>query len=271
MIVAYDPDDRLEKSLRRLIENDRIARIIIVDNSDTDAGNRYGIDARIVYIPFKANKGIAFAQNTGIELAKKEGFRWILTLDQDTIIEADLLEKYNAFIESAETDRIAVVNSDYLDINTQTLKYGNTEPISVDYVISSGSLVNIAVYEKLGPFEEAFFIDQVDNEYCYRAVRNHYRILVLPGKGFEHRLGNSKRVKLFCKSFYVYNQSPQRTYYRTRNIKWFVQKYSDDKLLKKVKTKELRRDFIRIFFEKNTIKKLNMFAKGLKDGRKYKK
>lgn len=60
------------------------------------------------------NKGIAVAQNIGLDRARMDGYTWAMTLDQDTIIENELLIKYDEFIKRTDTSKIGLINTDYL-------------------------------------------------------------------------------------------------------------------------------------------------------------
>lgn len=265
LIVAYYPDERLEKNIKVINSSRLINSIFIIDNTPDQQLNWVNEYNKIEYIHLGANKGIATAQNIGLCKAMESGYDWVLTLDHDTIVSEKLIDKYHEYISSNNTELIGIINSDYYDINSNTMKYKNTSPIFVDEVISSGSLINLSIVKKIGAMEDDFFIDQVDNEYCFRLLINGYRIVVLPGKGFEHRLGNISDIKILFIRFKAYNQSPLRTYYRVRNIIWFLRKYNS-KDLKKRKHKELLKDFIRIMFEKNRFEKYKMFFLGIKDG-----
>ena len=262
VIVAYNPDERIFLSVKKLNEIDSVDKIYIIDNTPRGNTEIGSYSKKIVYIPLFKNKGIAVAQNIGLDRARMDGYIWAMTLDQDMIIENELLIKYDEFIKRTDTSKIGLINTDYFDINSQRLKYDNKEMLFVDEVISSGSFINLDVFKKVGKMDESFFIDQVDNEYCYRLRKNGYSIVVLPGKGFEHRLGNIKQVSFGKSVIYTYNQPPIRVFYRTRNTILFIKKYHDREL-RTTKLKELLKDFIRLWFEKKRILKIFMYIKGI--------
>lgn len=262
VIVAYNPDERIFLSIKRLNEISSVDKIYVIDNTPKGKAEISSYSKKIVYIPLFENKGIAVAQNIGLDRARIDGYTWAMTLDQDTIIESELLIKYDEFIKKIDTQKIGIINSDYFDINSEKLKYGNKETILVNEIISSGSLINLEIFQKVGKMDEIFFIDQVDNEYCYRLRKSGYLIVVLPGKGFEHRLGNIKKITFGKNIIFTYNQPPIRVFYRTRNMILFAKKYHD-KELKVKKLKELLKDFIRLWFEKQRMPKILMYIKGV--------
>lgn len=267
IIVAYNPDERLQKNVQNLSCCNILRDIIVVDNSTEESKiiQQISVLDKVTVISCHGNKGIAYAQNIGIAEAEKKKYKWALTLDHDTIVDNRLLEKYYAHIENNDCSNIAILSTDYYDIGADKLAFNNGEPVEAELVISSGSLINIDIFNKLGRMKEHYFIDQVDNEYCYRVLKNKYQIIVLPGSSMEHRLGNIKQVHVLGFKFHLYNQPPIRTYYRTRNCIYFIREYKDISLTCK-KMKSLCIDFIKLLFEDDTYRKSVEFFRGIYHG-----
>lgn len=269
IVVTYNPDDRAFDSLQLLIDCCRECDIIIVDNSCTE---NIMLDEllekeNVSIISNKKNMGIAYAQNSGLKISKQMGYHWAITLDQDTKVCKRLFDKYNEFLLSVELLNVGILCSDYYDVGTGKSKYGNNEAIEIDEAISSGSLINLDICYEIGWMKESYFIDQVDNEYCYRLKKNRYKILLLPGEDMEHKLGNITCMHLYKFSFYIYNQEPSRTYYRTRNSLFMMREYGkNDKDLVRKKIKSILLDFVRIIYEKDSLAKYINFFKGIFDG-----
>jgi rhamnosyltransferase len=87
----------------------------------------------------------------------------------------------------------------------------------ITYVITSGSLFNLEAYKDIGPFRDDFFIDYVDTEYCLRARRCEYRILVACEARLEHRQGERQKRALAGSDHYPTFHPPVRWYYSSRN------------------------------------------------------
>lgn len=68
--------------------------VYIIDNSPVDNSNFAARIKNAVYVPNKENLGIATALNQGCELAKKAGFEWCMTMDQDSSFEPEQLDLY---------------------------------------------------------------------------------------------------------------------------------------------------------------------------------
>lgn len=267
VIVSYNPDRRLLDNIKVLVNIESLKDIILVDNSTCNNVyvNECACFEKLKLIRCGENKGIAYAQNMGVKESMSKGYKWVLTLDHDTIVTKQLLQKYYDYIKSHDCSHIALLNTDYYDIGAQKNHLNISFPVEVKEVISSGSLLNVEAFMNLGGMKEFYFIDQVDNEYCFRAIKHGYKIVVLPGVDMEHRLGKTTVVKLFNKKFYLYNQSPIRTFYRTRNIVYFLREYREIKMIKE-KTRFLLVDFIKILLEERTMQKISCFIRGLYHG-----
>lgn len=82
----------------------------------------------------------------------------------------------------------------------------------VDTVMTSGGLVNLAIYQAIGPFLEDLFIDCVDDEYGLRARSANYRALQCHDVGMEHTLGDMKGHSCRGRTVYVSNHNWLRRY-----------------------------------------------------------
>jgi GT2 family glycosyltransferase len=50
--------------------------------------------------------------------------------------------------------------------------------------MSSGNLLNLAAFKQVGAYNESFFIDYVDHEYCLRLKKKRFSILTLKNRFF---------------------------------------------------------------------------------------
>jgi len=126
-------------------------------------------------------------------------------------------------------------------------------------------LLNMKLIHKIGVMRDEYFIDRVDNEFCFRARRMGFKIVVLPGIDVEHKLGNITIGKILGKKICLYNQSPVRAYYRTRNLILFTKENPTFDSIKKCFFTIIL-DIIRSSQENNTIAKYRMLLKGVRDG-----
>jgi rhamnosyltransferase len=198
------------KAVKDLIEN-RVSFSILVENHK--------------------NLGIAAAQNIGIKLARKHGFTYVLLSDQDTIFSSDTIDKLceGHEILTEQGEQVAAIAASYMiTLQNKVRRSGfirheyfrrhtvfiNNGFIPASYVIASGCLIPVAVFDQIGLKNESFFIDWVDIEWCLRARKAGYQIFGCPDAIIYHQLGDGfSRVgtRLFTQ------HSPIRHYYIIRN------------------------------------------------------
>lgn len=214
VVVLYNP---IKKYISRIVRYTAIfKKVIVIDNSETTLKDFCNRDV-LEYIPLKKNMGIAYALNLGIKRAKEMNFEWVMTIDQDSIVSKRCINQLYETVQSVTDDRIAMITAvrdpDKLN-QLETTEY-------VDYTISSGSVVNTYVFDKLGGFDNNLFIDVVDFEYCLRLNVNGYKILQDNRALFNHCIGNPMIInKTVC-----YNYPPFRYYYILRNSLIIMKKY----------------------------------------------
>ncbi len=66
-------------------------------------------------------------------------------------------------------------------------------------VMASGNVLNLQAYKYIDKFEEKYFIDYVDHEYCLRLQTNGYSIKVHKNSILVHALGNISSKSLLGK------------------------------------------------------------------------
>ncbi len=224
IIVSYHPSEELVAVVKAI--RGQVTKLLIVDNASEAKGTEVferlaGVDFEIIRNP--ENLGIATALNQGLAWARGHGLDWVLTLDQDTVCEADMVERmFDAYRASVGRERIAVLAPVHFDRKSGHLSAElsglGTALVDCNYVMTSGNLVPLAIFDKIGTFDESFFIDYVDHDFCLRAKKNGLRVVLVPSARMGHNVGNLKRhsiAGLF--SFFSHNYRPERHYYRYRN------------------------------------------------------
>ncbi len=245
LVVTYFPDADLPERLDKLLE--QVGRLVIVDNGSDNASlfwvERYSGRAGVTILRNSTNLGIATALNQGMRLLESEGHEWVFTTDQDSTVTEGCIQ---ALLETLVNDRnpgdIALVGSNRCDAGTGASEHrwmrpkrgfpffervtcDQTGPSGVMLVITSGTLTSVQAFGRLGPFREEFFIDFVDIEYCLRACKSGYRILVSCRAKILHRVGAKKQVKLFGVTLSPMHHSPLRKYYLFRNAVMVIRSY----------------------------------------------
>lgn len=231
-IVVFNPDDktRFLDSINSVLK--QFPRVYLFDNSTKEI-KLPKLPKNVVYMTEHVNKGIAYALNRMMERAESEGYDWLVTMDQDSVLPDNLVQ---AYLEHVNDDNIAIICPQVIDVRRDYMEIKSTPTEEfVPECITSGSCTSIKVWKKLGGFDEWLFIDLVDNEFCKRVVASGYKILqlnnLLMNQEFGKIIPKNKRVKDFWvklskkldnpnlgKLSYKKYVSPMRVYYTNRNI-----------------------------------------------------
>ena len=230
VVVTYYPDpgiaDRIEKIRKQ------VGQTVIVDNgspsSSVEEIKQIGEQPGVHLILNASNQGIARALNAGARWAASQGYRWVLTLDQDTAVGPEMVDSLSGVFRSYPfSERVAVIGSNYRHKVTGKvwLDEGSSPAREMKTVLTSGSLVSVDAFEAIGGFRDDFFIDCVDHEYCLRARARGYRILMTSKPVMEHGMGFLTEHRLLGRKFGTSNHSPLRRYFVARNSVILVREF----------------------------------------------
>ena len=234
VFVAYYPLDNFVDKVKHV--KTWAAIVIIVDNTPephSAALSTYIEHANVKIVKNGTNLGVARALNQGFEVARALGYKWVITFDQDTELYDDFfseIAQVYATTASTATNPIAVIGANYIDANMADSividKENNTgKGLPALTVITSGSLISTSIHQQLGGFDEKYFIDMVDYEFCFRARQQGCGVWKTIRPLMKHSIGRLQEKKLFLWSFFITNHLPQRRYYIFRNSIDMVKKY----------------------------------------------
>lgn len=235
IVVLYHPDEdalaKLQSSLLGQVDG-----LIMIDNTPGSSLPKPGFVTECAsYVPLGANKGIAEAQNIGIELSRKGGYSHVLLLDQDSAASPGMVSKMFAAERMllAKGIKVAAVTPQIIDARTGAspvaVRYAAlgvlsakkiyrdctvSHPEQTDNFISSGSLIRVEIFQTLGMMRSDLFIDYVDTEWALRAHVAGYRSFCVPNATLSHRVGDNAK-SILGKDIYLY--SVLRYCYRIRN------------------------------------------------------
>jgi rhamnosyltransferase len=226
IIVCYRPDvAQLLNLCDRLLADG--AKIIIVDNTEVPYLNGDQLPNGCALITLGYNSGIAHAQNVGVTKALSAGATILTFFDQDSKIHPGFLNVLAAAITTGIPEIVSPLCID--DVTGTPLpslrlsRYGFSMPVHqtgspgrypADIVISSGTVATREVFELAGNFDEGFFIDFADAEWCLRCRATQIPIYVVPGATMRHSIG-SRSFRFGPWTILVH--SPARCYYQIRN------------------------------------------------------
>lgn len=284
LLVTFNPNiPKLKESLNRIIT--QVSKVIIVDNGSNNISSikKLSVQLEIKLLDLKKNYGIAGAQNRGFEFFFKNNFKWVLTLDQDTMVPFDTVKKMRASKKFKDSST-AILAMKYYDpswkpaqIKRATEKQKETETQKWR-IISSGNLVRTDIWNLVDGFDEWLFIDQVDFDFNAKVILAGYKIWQVNNLIMEHEIGKSIKkpvltmMLLFKPNEFILDHSPMREYYIARNTIVYSKRYSSHPDLEKFKTNLFHEIIMTrkiLLYQKPRIKKIQASWRGIVDGIKY--
>lgn len=233
--------------------------IILVDNSDK---KNAGVKSKsYIYECMNGNFGIGCAINRGIEIAKKHGLDFVVTLDQDSNYKDNPTLYYEKNANDLISNKIIIVPRNYVKSLRKSKNGTDRNP---KLLVQSGAMFNMKMFEEVGYFNEDLFIDVVDYEFGIRAEDKEYKIFRCNDIVLNHRPGSPKTKNIFGKKIKYVAHNPTRIYYQSRNLLWTAKKYKNGRMFK-----IYLRLFLKIvFLFDNKKQNMKMFIRGTKDARK---
>lgn len=203
--------------------------IYLFDNTETqsDEIKKLLCQEGIKYATKKNNMGLAYGLNACCNAAYKDGFQWIILLDQDSMVTPDLLDGMKAFITKYDEEKLAVAVPAIDDNLMHCVRTKKAKKRKA--VITSGMILKLEAFRKNGYFNTELFLDGVDFEFCLRLYQNGYYILENQQVALQHnRYDNGQMLQAL--SQYKVNKYPAiRYYYIYRNYFYIKEHYPQEK------------------------------------------
>jgi rhamnosyltransferase len=233
VVVCFNPPEGLEQRLACIAA--QVDFLIVWDNgSDIAVAIPADLPSeKSVLMRSERNLGIAAAQNRALAHATQLGARYSVLFDHDSIPSKDMVAILHRELEAAgdktaaTVPRIRYALADIKCRWPQTRASGWTfkfiyadrilAPTVVDLAISSGMFLDLAVWKKLGGFDESLFIDLVDTESCLRLRKHGYQLIACAQAQLQHSLGDVDRKHIAGVKMYPTHHSAMRHFYINRN------------------------------------------------------
>lgn len=272
LVVLYCPTEQTVSNLRKFEKN--VMKLIVVDNTPKELkGDYIGQIGEIGYISSGKNEGLAEALYRGCEKAIQDGYDYVLTLDQDTVVPTETVAALIKRAENSNNQNVAIICPEVYAFKNDGDDVSQSYPVytctnneeECNWVMTSGSLMNLSLYQRAGKIDKTLFIDHIDIDIGMKFYLIGGKILRQRGAPVYQHLGHSQERQFLWKKIHPMFDSPQRTYYVARNQIYLAKKYgytfwkfsnvSYIKMLIKI-----------LFYETNRMEKLQMFIKGIHDG-----
>jgi rhamnosyltransferase len=274
VLISYNPDINILTNVNALLE--QVGEVIIVDNGSGEKSlailESLPKSKKIVILHNPTNLGIATALNQGVRYAIAQGYEWIATFDQDSLAPENFIQTMLNDYESYDDHEIVAVVCPKYQINNDTISFSQAKETgkisAVKTTMTSGNLIKTSTFEKVGFFNDSFFIDYVDHEFCLRVRSNKLQIVESQNSILKHSLGESNTYQFMKIKIVTTDHSPIRRYYKYRNmVKTFKMYYWFEPFMLITQFKSLLIEPIKILcLEKNKIEKISSIYKGVFDG-----
>jgi len=238
VVVTYHPDLAVTMDLLRQLDDSACDFLVIDNHSSNIAELKASVDPLSScqgLLALGENIGQAAALNRALDEVARRGYELALLFDQDSSIGAHFVENLLTAWDEAQAltpGRVAAVGPRLVEPHSgrrmpfrsfRRLLERQESPATADgklihtaFLITSGSLVSLQALAHIGPMRSDYFIDNVDLEWCFRAVSNGYALYGSEHASLLHRIGEDSDNPLVKRGLIV-QHSALRYYYSTRN------------------------------------------------------
>ncbi len=213
--VLFKPSPEVYINIQTYL--DKVACLYVVDNSPSlsKTSERLLKEKKIKLLSSSVNVGISEAYNLGLYRAEQDGYRWLMTMDQDSFFEPYQIEHFFEDFKKAQKNNLGI----YAPLHNPKF-LSQEEDKQVLAVMSSASIVNVDMALGMGGFDTALFIDEVDHEFCMRMQEKDFIVLQNCRAFLNHSLGG--KGERDRKKY-----SATRLYYMMRNHLYIKKKYQN--------------------------------------------
>jgi rhamnosyltransferase len=217
--VLFHPNSEAIDSISSYSQ--QVQKCFFIDNSPlplADISRQHIAGGDFAYRHMGANVGSAAGLNEGVRMAAAEGYRFVLTMDQDSRCSPRMVDLLLDGFHDSDRLKSSIAVACPASSTESLLPGGSATPWSeVGFCITSGSLIDTNVWKMVGGFDEQLFIDYVDHEYCLRVRAAGYRIMSRRDAILHHHTGHLRRLDILGFRRTISIHEPERLFYMTRN------------------------------------------------------
>jgi rhamnosyltransferase len=239
---------------------------ILVDNSETYSFEHLTQSDKIEII-YNTNNGVSGGLNIGIKRAIELNADYVILFDQDSICEKGMIEK---LLQTPNIHSQAVIAApNILDhrskesIHKKFFSRGlaiDDRFIEVNRTQTSGLLIPTAIFKSVGLFNEHYFLNFVDTEWCMRASSAGYKIIIDTKSCLFHDFGEGEKAVFFYKFSYG---KPFRDYYTARDSLYLLGVKENSYAFRFRLFLFFSAAFFQIFFLDEKALRMNYFFRGI--------
>jgi rhamnosyltransferase len=229
VIVTFHPDAVAVANILDIIP--QVGSLVVVDNG-SDAGELAPLRLLREKVGFhlienEENLGIAHALNQGVLWARSMSYPWVILFDQDSrITPGFVIKMFATWNAHPYRERVCSIHPSYIEpatgISPPVRLASDGGPVTS---MTSGALMPVWVFDRIGMFASDYFIDLVDCEYCFRIRAAGFSIASSQEAVLLHAAGEPKRISFLGFNCQPSNHSAVRRYYIARNRFVVYRKY----------------------------------------------
>lgn len=249
VVINYNTREDLRRCLRTMEESLGRLPVVVVDNGSTDGSQRMVRDEFpwVLLVENPGNPGYASACNAGIR-ATDRPYVFVLNSDVEFVdkeLEAllDYLDenpkvgalgplvlntdgtrqmscrRFPSMLENVVHGFLGEVWPDNLFTRSYQMKdLEGKEPREVDWVSGAAMLLRREAVERVGGFDEAYFMYVEDVDLCWRLREAGYRVVYHPGFRLVHHIGRTSSQRS-TRMLYEHHRS-MYLFFRRRYTGW---------------------------------------------------
>ncbi len=240
ILINLNQEEHTRECIHSLLQvSYNSVEIILIDNNSVDgSGQRLHEQfPSVTYRCLEDNLGFVGGNNIGMEIALAQGAKYVLLLNNDTIVDKDFIQPL-VELASSEPRLGAQCGKIYLFSAKQKLWYaggildvdkayanhrgiGETDTGQYDIIedtgFASGCMLFVprTIIEEVGVLDRSLFIYQEDTDWCIRMKTLGYRIMYNPRSRIWHKVSVTNKI-----------DSPFYLYFSMRNKIMLVRKHS---------------------------------------------
>ncbi len=232
VVVTYHPAEDIFENLQAIVAE--CGEVLVVDNGSAKAiCDRMAVVSGVTLLALEHNAGIAAGLNRAALWSRGRSLFGMIVFDQDSKPLTGFVSELWATHD--RNPRAAVIGSRIVEAGREESSYrwvrrnpcwpGIFQRVACDggdlsevtMVISSGSLIELEPWSRLGGFDEGLFIDYVDTDYCLKVIRSGAHVAVASGASLQHHLGKRATGRVLGKDLRPMHHAAFRHYYMARN------------------------------------------------------
>lgn len=221
VVITYNPDNSVIDNIESYIQY--FDKVFIIDNSSLNNFSLFSvlsIKGNFEYIPLLDNTGIANALNVGFERSIQLGYQYIVSMDQDSHFDNDIVAVYEKYIAQFGVEKLGALSPRY-KVDRSISRISSEPYEEKEITMQSGVLFTATAFQQIGFFNDALFIDVVDWEYFIRMKKAGFKLVQCNEAVLAHQPAENLNLFMFCgKNIAVGVASPLRYYYQVRNLLW---------------------------------------------------